>query len=369
MTDKFSIFNKVQSAGSIVMAHFVPRWPGNPYHTELAGHLLEFGVRVKDEHRLKSISRATHFYSEKPDIVHIHTIPRLGLSPITALRYIMFWIRICRFRIMNVRVVWTIHDISHHEVFYPQLERAAFRIFFRLADALIVHSNAAREAVERQWNVKCDNRLFVIPHGNYIGSYANHGDRNTAREKLRVSSDNLVMVFLGAIRPYKGVLGLIESFKRLSAINVELVIAGEPLSDELSNEIRLAISDHDGIHYCLGRVEDDEVQDYLNAADVVVFPYTKALTSGALILAMSFGRACIAPRMGALEDTLDEEGGFLYDPSSPGALHEALSAAIGARSRLEAMGEHNLKKAKGWPWSETARMTAEVYRECIKNKK
>jgi beta-1,4-mannosyltransferase len=326
---------------------------------------MEFGVRVDDEDQLKSISRAVHASGGKPDIVHIQATPRFDCSPMQVLRCAMFCFRLFRLRMLGVRLVWTIHDISHHEARHPRVELAISRLIFRRADALILHSNAARKAVERQWNVKCDNRVFVIPHGNYIGSYPNHANRNAAREKLRVSPGKLVVLFLGIIRPYKGVLELIGAFKGLSASDIELVIVGKPLSDEFSEKISSAIGSAAEIHYFPGHVNDDEIQDYFNAADVVVFPYTKALTSGALILAMSFGRACIAPRMGALEDTLDDEGGFLYDPEVPGALREALMAASGARSRLEAMGKHNYQNAEGWPWSETARMTAEVYRGCL----
>lgn len=365
MTDLSRKADKASSAGHVITTHFVPRWPGNPYHAELAEQLSEFGVRVDDEASLKNISRATHASGSKPDIVHIQAIPRFDCSPVQVLRSFMFCFRLFRLKMLGVRLVWTIHDISHHEVRHPRVELAISRWIFHRADALIVHSNAARRAVERQWRVKCDDRLAVIPHGNYIGSYPNHGDRSMARAKLGVQPDKLVILFLGMIRPYKGVLELIEVFKGQSSADVELVIAGQPLSEELSDEIRSAIGSHGGIHYFPGYMEDEEMQDYFNAADVVVFPYTKALTSGALILAMSFGRACIAPRMGALEDTLDDDGGFLYDPAAPGALREALLAASGARSRLEAMGKHNYRKAEGWPWCETARMTAEVYRGCL----
>ncbi len=51
-----------------------------------------------------------------------------------------------------------------------------------------------------------------------------------------------------------------------------------------------------------GYVPDDRLDLFLNAADRVVLPYTEILTSGAAILAMSFGRPIIAPDRGALRD-------------------------------------------------------------------
>jgi len=58
----------------------------------------------------------------------------------------------------------------------------------------------------------------------------------------------------------------------------------------------------------------------MNACDVVVFPYQEILTSGAVILAMSFGRACVAPRLGCIQDVLDDKGAFIYEPSNKAGL-------------------------------------------------
>ncbi len=350
--------------GSTVV-NFVPRWPGNPYHAELSKHLSACGVHVGGEDRLKNISRANNVIGKMPNIIHIHAIPRFNLAVLPFLRFFMFWIRMYRLQILGIRLVWTIHDCSHHEALYPRVDLIFSRMLFRRADAIIVHSDAARKAVVRQWNMRRDDNLFVIPHGNYIGSYPNSISRRAAREKLRVPSEKIVFLFLGMIRPYKGVPDLIETFKGLTNDSIHLLIAGMPISEKLSGEILSAIGDCDNIHYHPYHIDDDQMQDYLNAADAVVFPYTKALTSGALILGMSFRRACIAPKMGALGDTLDESGGFLYDPSDAGGLREAMEKAIRERTRLEDMGEYNRRKAEGWTWNEVARMTADVYKRCL----
>ena len=357
------ISNEMPAPG--LRAHFVPRWPGNPYHAELAEQLRPCGIDVGDEWRLKPIVRRCHVSGRSPDLVHIHAVPRFELSPLQFLRFGMFFHRLRWLRRRGVGVVWTIHDSFHHEAVFPRIDMMFSRAFFYQADAVIVHSEAARKAVERQWDVRRDAGVFVIPHGNFIGSYPNTVSREEARGKLRIPVGKMVVLFLGMIRPYKGVRNLVRSFKEMSADDMCLVIAGMPMSEELSAGIASEVESRPDILYRPGHVKDEEVQDYLNAADVVVFPYTKALTSGALVLAMSFGRACIAPKLGALEDTLDDEGGMLYDPSRPDGLRKAMEAARAERSRLKTMGEHNRRKAEGWPWEKVARMTAEVYQWCV----
>jgi beta-1,4-mannosyltransferase len=350
------------------LCNFVPQWPSNPYHAELSKHLLKCGVRVANEDRLKTIFQTIRASHNVPYIIHIHAIPQFSFSLLAMSRVFMFWSRLIRLRTLGVRIVWTIHDSSHHEARYPTIDRMLAKKLYYQVDATIVHSLAARKAVEIQWNVNRNERLFIIPHGNYIGCYPNTKSRKEAREKLKIPHGKMVFLFLGMIRPYKGVLRLIETFKFLSNSGTYLLIAGKPISEMLSSEVLKAIGDSTDIQYHPHHIIDDDMQYYLNAADVVVFPYTKALTSGALILAMSFGRACIVPKMGALEDTIDERGGFLYDPSNGNGLFKAMEGAVRAHPNLDAMGDYNWQRADAWSWSKVAQMTSDVYLKCLSSR-
>lgn len=350
-----------QAKDATMHVHFVPRWPGNPYHYELADHLMNFGVVVEEASRLKNIFELGKIAGKFPEIVHFHAIPRFSWSPMDAFRFIAFWCRVFRLRAHGSAVVWTIHDIFHHEAKHPKIDLFFSRLLFHRADGVIVHSEAAGRAVKKQWNVQREEGFFVVPHGNYIESYPNEISRDDARTKLGIPHEKLVFLFLGMIRPYKGVVPLIETFKQIANPSSYLLVAGKPLNADLSNEIGAAVGNQDSIHHRLDHIKDVEMQDYLNAADVVVFPYTKALTSGALILAMSFGRACIAPKMGALEDTLDEAGGFLYNPEDSDGLRNAMERAINESTSLPTMGICNLKRVQGWSWDFVAKLTTDVY--------
>lgn len=348
-----------------MIAHFVPRWPTNPYHTELARHLAAFGVTVKDESRLKQIYSEIGAGGNKPDVVHVHALPRFSFRPVNFARFFMFVLRLLRLQRSGVAVVWTVHDIAHHEALYPSIDRFFSTLLYRRADAVILHSQGARDMVERTWRVRREHGVFIVHHGHFIDCYPPRADKSDSRAALGLPRDGLLFLFLGNIRPYKGVVPLVRAFKRIAGEDMHLVIAGETLFDELRSDIEREIDGHPRIKFFPRFVSDADVRSYMGAADVVVFPYTKALTSGALILAMSFGRACIAPQMGALGDTLDDAGGVLYDPENPEALSQALLEAVRRRSSLERMGEHNRSRAEGWSWGDAAHKTADVYRGCF----
>jgi glycosyltransferase involved in cell wall biosynthesis len=124
----------------------------------------------------------------------------------------------------------------------------------------------------------------------------------------------------------------------------------------------------DGAHnirLCEGFVPNDALEIYLNAADVFVLPVCSIFNSGSILLAMSFGLPCIAPRLGGLPETLREDGSLLYDPTQPDGLLAALQLAIRRKSELSQSGRANLQRAKNWTWDQVADRTAEVYSQCL----
>ena len=74
-------------------------------------------------------------------------------------------------------------------------------------------------------------------------------------------------------------------------------------------------------------VPDEAIQLYMNACDACVLPYRNMTTSGAALLALSFGRPIIAPAIASLPELITPETGILYDPSQPDALVSALQKA------------------------------------------
>jgi glycosyltransferase involved in cell wall biosynthesis len=67
----------------------------------------------------------------------------------------------------------------------------------------------------------------------------------------------------------------------------------------------------DGIKLNLNYLDDDQIQYFLNAADVVVLPYKKLTNSGVLFLAMSFGKPVICSDQGSASEIIKDNFGIL----------------------------------------------------------
>jgi len=245
-----------------------------------------------------------------------------------------------------------------------------WRFFFssilaHFVDTIIAHCQTSKREICKIYKIRNKKKIVVIPHGNFMNIYDNSLSRDQARRRLNISSEDFTFLFLGNIRCYKGVLELIESFQKIKEKNSKLIIAGRLEDKELSDLIGLKIKRGNNIQLIPSFISDDEIQMYMNAADIMVLPYREILTSGAAILGMSFGKAIIAPMIGCLQDVLDNIGSFLYDPTEKDGLLNALRKAMNSRGKVREMGHHNLKLAKQLSWRDIALTTYKVYKRCL----
>ena len=273
-----------------IVCVFTPYWGnGNPYQDELAKSLGSHGVQVKKGDSLKSVFHNMIFCGYRPDILHLHWLPLLEWRITSFLRLALFVLRLSIVRLLGVKLVWTVHNLRPHESQCPKVDWLVRILITRLTSALITHTKRAKQQVVSTWRLRNGRKVLIIPHGNYIDCYENKLNRATAQKQLCIFNSKLVILFFGEIRPYKGVLQLIDAFKLLGQERTYLVIAGRLLNDELTSVIREKIQGCNNIKFAPGFVAEDQIQVFMNASDIVVFPYRTILTSGAVILAMSFG--------------------------------------------------------------------------------
>ena len=205
-------------------------------------------------------------------------------------------------------------------------------------------------------------KISVVPHGHYIDNYRNKISKVQARKKLFISNRKIVFLYFGIIRPYKGIIYLINEFKKISDPEALLLIAGKTSTSYLEYELNKCCGENKQIRAYLQFVPDQEIEIYMNAADVVVLPFREILNSGSVVLAMSFAKAIIAPYMGDLPEVIDKNGGFLYNPNDKSGLFNAMNQAL--ESDLISMGRKNYNKIATSDWKDIAQKIYEIYQQC-----
>ncbi len=336
----------------------------NPYQTQLTEKLISLGVNIEPT-SCSTLNLLSTIKQKKANILHIHWLDHFFLRKVSffksLLKLILFTIQLLILRLTNVKVIWTVHNLKNHRNQHLILDKLGSILVSRIAHGLIVHSESAKHEVMKTFYLRKDHKIFIIPHGNYIDIYENSISQVEARKQLNIPNSSLILLFFGLIHPYKGVLKLIEAFQKLKYDDVCLLIAGKPCDEVMAAQLSKEAEDNKNIKFISGFVKNEEVQVYMNACDLVALPYREFLTSGALILAMSFGKACIAPDKGYIGEVLNDQGGFLYDPDSEEGLLKALNSVVHQRSVLSNMGNCNYKLASQWNWNYVAKLTLNVY--------
>ena len=288
----------------------------NPYV-----RLLAEGVRQADPAihttQLPTLNWFSLLRKSPPDVIHLHWIElqySYGHPPeqkaTKTLHSLLRKLTLAQRR--GARLVYTVHNISQHEGRYADLNAKANQWLFAHADAIHVHDEVTAQTVSEQYGR--DENIYVIPHGNYIGVYPDVIGRAEARTKLRVPQDDYTYLCLGQLRPYKGLDWLIDAFFALDEPLSTLIVAGNADVPEYGAQLEALAESHPNIKLFSNYIADDELQTYFNASDACVLPYRRVTTSGAAMLAYSFGKPIVAPAIGPFPDLITPERGFLFHP-------------------------------------------------------
>jgi beta-1,4-mannosyltransferase len=309
-------------------------WPGrrarakNPYTWLLYTHLADLGVQVTDF----TFGRALR---GGYDVLHLHwpEKPMVGNSAFARLagaaggRVVLE-----AARLHGASVVWTTHNARPHEGRNSLLERWYWAGVMRRVNGLLHPSAASQTAVETTYPMAARLPHAVVPMGHFRGSYPDQVTREEARAGLGLPDGAVVVTFLGLLRRYKNVPHLVRTVRALPPErNAILLVGGRPLDPALAPEIERAAGQDPRVRLALKRVPDEDVQRYLRAADLVVLPFTHITNSGSALLALSFDRPVLVPRLGAmgeLQALVGPEWVHSYEGDlTPAILDEAIAWA------------------------------------------
>lgn len=240
-------------------------------------------------------------------------------------KFLRFIVLLAFARFCGIRLLWTAHNLYPHDRNkIAGLDRLGRKILVSLCYRIFAHGKSAALIVAREFP-GVHGKLVIIPHGNWIGYYKDECSRATARARLQIPSDQFVFLFLGLCKEYKNLEYLVNCFQNGPFGKATLWIAGRFQETEYYARVKAKIERQPQKIRLENRfIADDELQYYLAACNAVVLPYADVLTSGSVMLAISFGRPVIAPRLGHLRDVINPECGILYNPFDPEGLSRAM---------------------------------------------
>ncbi len=239
--------------------------------------------------------------------------------------------------------VLTMHNVIRREAVDVRLAERM--------DAVIVHTRHGAELLGG------GERVHVIPHGAF--EHLTHQPHEEPLPPELAAVEGPVVLYLGVIRPYKGVDVLVEAFRQVEG--AELWAVGRPLGVSVE-ELRLR-APRERVRFVDRYVSDAELPALFRRADLLVLPHLSVDVSGVLFAGLAFGKAMVLSDVGGFRELVEEHGaGRLVPPADPAALTEAIADLLAAPEERRRLEEGARAAAAGpFSWDRIAEQTAAVY--------
>lgn len=310
--------------------------------------------------------------NENFDIIHIHWPEAfVGWKMVDSEKFDRIMERLDIWK-NRAKVIYTRHNEEAHELPYSSMQS----LYNKVLDSCsgVIHlTTYSFENIKEDLTDKIIHT--VIPHGAY--RYSNDIPKPDAREKLKIPEKKFVILVFGKIRNesekqflLKGIKSLkrdylfiaprwkhaiYPSFKTHPMRRIISVLRDFFL-DLFNSKFR--ISD--------GFVSNEDVQVYMNAADVVLVPRVNTLNSGVLFLGLSFNKVVIGIDKGGVGEVLREHNFPTFDPEHFQSLSKALEQGY-VLSRKEIRGA--MEWSSRYNWNSIAESHLEFYHQLLTSEK
>ncbi len=232
------------------------------------------------------------------DIYHFNWIESAS-GKLIRLKYIKKKALIILLKILNKKIIWTVHNNMPHECKAQKLTINFMNFMAKKADKIHI---LCKETINNEYLQKYKEKVIYIPHGDYIDNYEK-ADIDIY-ERYNISKEKKIMLFIGQVRKYKNIELLINAFRnsKIENNNYILLICGNCPDEQYKDEIK-KISDSN-IYFDFNFIKDEEIESYLEYSKILVAPYNKksSLNSGTLWMAMSYRKTMMLPVIGCVKD-------------------------------------------------------------------
>ena len=206
-------------------------------------------------------------------------------------------------------------------------QRTLTKLTNPLADAVEVNSQAGADAIEQDLGVPKE-KIELVRSGLDLNAYSTTAVRPETRDVLNLSQDHHLVLYIGRLRPVKGVEYGLRAFAIASSRhpNLHMALAGE---GEQLGYLQQLVAHLDIPHRVTFLGIRRDLPNLLAASDSVLIP---SLTEGfprTAIEAMAAGKPIVATDVGGTSEAITNgKTGILVPPKDINAMANALGELI-----------------------------------------
>jgi N-acetyl-alpha-D-glucosaminyl L-malate synthase BshA len=237
------------------------------------------------------------------------------------------------------RVVTTLHGTDTTLLGYDPGYAPAIRHALTCSDAVTAVSESLKGETRRVLDF--DGSIEVIH--NFFAPRTPRRSRDEVRRELGLEKE-VVVVHSSNLRAGKRIDLLLETVARIRPHDAFklLILAGEPFAPFTEHVRRLGLTDR-----VIVREKVNDIEDYLQVADVGLFTSETESFCLSILEAMCFGCPSVSTRVGGIPELVEDgESGLLVPSGDVGALAGALQALIDDETRRRALGRAAQARAR-----------------------
>jgi D-inositol-3-phosphate glycosyltransferase len=253
----------------------------------------------------------------------------------------------------------------------PQTRAIGEEQVVAVSSALIANTAAEAASLVSLYDA-CPDRTFVVPPGVDLTTYKVNGGKKSARAKLGIKDDALMLAFVGRIQPHKGPEVLIRAVAEMVSHNPHLrsrlktvIIGGASGNGSQEPERLKALTVFLGIGDVIEfvpPVAHEELSDWYRASDLVCVPSYSESFGLVALEAQACGTPVVATAVGGLRTAVaDGISGSLVDGHDPRAWSAVISRLLMEPERRLLLSMGAVEHASHFGWDTTARGMLDVY--------
>ena len=341
----------------------LPAGPEHPYPKHLVyDHLPEFTHGVLAQAQADSISY---------DVLHSH----YWLSGVAARELRERW------GAPIAHMFHTLGEMKNAVAQRPEERETERRIgaetqIARFADALVAATPVEEEQLVRLYSAD-PARIHTISPGVDVERFHPIPPAH-AKESIGLCADCCIILFVGRIEPLKGIDNLLRAIAQVVAERPELreglvvpIIGGDPdrirEDDEMVRlqELREELGIGDVVTF-LGAKDQDTLQYYYSAAEMVVMPSDYESFGMVALEAMACGTPVIASDVGGLAILVkDGQTGYRVPARDPAALAARITRLLADEGLRRRIGQRAACWAESYAWPRIADQIETLYEQTI----
>jgi len=221
----------------------------------------------------------------------------------------------------------------------PELRVATERHLAKICHRILAGTKREKEQLMSYYGALPDS-IGVVPCGVNLNLF-HPVDKVKARQQLGFDHNESLMLYVGRFAPSKGadrLLAAMAYLRKLSRMRLLIVGGDGHHTPEVQNLHKLSreLGIKDNVTF-VGRIEQDRLPTYYNAADILVVPSRYESFGLVALESLACGTPVVTTPVGAVDNILREgETGHVVQNGSPRSLADGIKAHISGRNTFAA---------------------------------